>query len=155
MWKSNRSVASLLERIGEHEKNYIENRRLEFEKELIFDELRKTKLWNYYPVRIRSWGSYSASILSLSLYDIPVEMVIDFFCGHLHRVFNINWRMVPSYDYVQLISYYKNIRITFEVNEESMQTCEIRRRIIKERSKDEMDMLRFEYAYEMDCAEED
>ena len=152
MWKNSRSIKSLDDRIKEHREDFYQTCACEREKEFILDELKKTKLWNYDPVRIRSWD-YSAHTLNLSLYDISVEMVIDIFCGHLHQVYGIDWKMSSTSDYIQLQSQYGNIAIVLEVHEESMQTCEIKRRITRIRDKKEMDAFRYVYSYEVDCGD--
>ena len=153
MWDNSRHVVSIEDRIKRHERNFLNNQKQEHEKEDILNELRKTKLWHYYPVRIRSWD-WIYDILNLSLYNVPVEIVIDFFCGHLHRVYGIDWKMIPTGGPIELSSKYKDINIRFEVHEESMQACEIKKHIIKVRSDKELDAYRFEYKYEMVCEED-
>ena len=153
MWNNNRHVTSIEDRIKRHNEDALRYQKLELEKEDILNELRKTKLWGYNPVKIRSWD-WSANTLELSLYEIPVEMVIDFFCGHLHQVFGINWKMIPTLYIIKLESKYGDINIRFEVHEESMQACEIKRYVTRRRSDEELVAFRFEYKYEMACEEE-
>ena len=150
MWDNNRQVISVEDRIKRHEKDFLEHQKQEHKKEDILNELRKTRLWHYYPVRIRSWD-WLYNVLNLSLYDVPVEMVIDFFCGHLHRVYGIDWKMIPTSGHIELHSKYKDINIRFEVHEESMQACEIKRYVTRVRSDKELNVYRYEYRYEMDC----
>lgn len=153
MWNNNRQIASIEDRIKRHEKDFLKHQKQEHKKEDILNELRKTRLWHYHPVKIRSWD-WLYHTLDLSLYDVPVEMVIDLFCGHLHRVYGIDWRMIPTSECIELESKYEDINIHFRIYEKSMQTCEIKRYTTRVRSDEELDAYRYEYRYEMDCGEE-
>lgn len=147
-----KNILSLEDRIKKHEEELNNRIEAEKEKELIFDELRKTDLWKNEAIKINSWN-HASYTLSLSLYDITIEEVIDAFCGPLHRKYGIDWRMRPTSCSVELRSLIGQIVVVFEVHENEMQSCEIKKRITKVLDEKELDIYRYEYEYEVNCAE--
>lgn len=148
-----RKEESLLQRIRKHRdecKKMIQNERT---KEMLFDELRRSKLWKYDPVDIRIW-ELEADKLDLTIRHASIDFVIEFFCGPLHRKFDIDWELVPHQFHLSLKSTFKDIRIWFDIYEEDMQSCILKKRIKHIRPREEVEKYRVDYEYIMDCGGE-
>lgn len=144
------------ESIGKRKQAHLEQYQKSLQREDtiegILQTLRATKLGMSNAVNsIRHAWQQDTEYINIYIYNCPIDMVIDQFCVALRSKYNATFELDTRWNALRLTTTIMGICISFHISEGELASCELIRVPTKVRTDKELEEMRVEYTYRMNC----
>lgn len=105
---------------------------------------------------VEGYGQYSdtfswAKRLSVLVRHVPPEMVTEMVLGPIHREFGVDWTMSVDSSDIDYTTVIEGTKVQVSIRHVDNPFCEIKQRVKRVLSDDELEEFRAEYTYELNC----